>query len=159
MTRVDNVQGPPILPEMNSKKEVGRASNTFCPGATKHLVTPLRMCTRINAHANSTFQYIEKRGFIPRNVTLWWHNTRMKNGICSEPLYSHKTRLSFNISWVLPKLQTSCFRMFTHLSEIEWKYLHNSMSRRHFTVKTQHICFPLVFLPKSKNKPLVFNKR
>ena len=30
-----------ILPEMSSKKEVGGASNIFCPGATKHLVTPL----------------------------------------------------------------------------------------------------------------------
>ena len=41
-TRVDNVQGPPILPEMSSKKEVGGASNIFCPGDTKHLVTPLK---------------------------------------------------------------------------------------------------------------------
>ena len=29
------------------------------------------------------------------------------------------------------------------------------MSRLHFAVKTQQICLPLVFLPESKNKPLV----
>ena len=49
-TRVDNVQGPPILPEMSSKKEVGEA--------TKHLVTPL---TRI---------YPYRKGASPMLVSL-----------------------------------------------------------------------------------------
>ena len=47
-----------IYPVNCSKKEVRGASNIFCPGATKHIVTPLRMCTRPNSHAHSTFQYI-----------------------------------------------------------------------------------------------------
>ena len=48
---MDNIQGHLILPEMSFKKEVGAASNIFCPGATKHLVTPLGVGASLNSQS------------------------------------------------------------------------------------------------------------